>query len=243
MATTKWKDIFIFRAYELASSGLNETKIAGILGISHATLVSWEKKKKMFRMALRMGRKAYKNEDGKVAVFSDYVYKRLSKKVRKAWDRINALDKAGAGVEKIERILVAGGKTMRQHLFFYAWTVNNFSISSALRKVNISRSTFNRWKEHDSDFSNLVDEIHWHKKNFFEDHLAKLIAGGDSSATIFANRTINRDRGYNEKVELDVRGAVEVNTLDIDTLDLSIEVRKAILEAIRKRDEKKDGKS
>ena len=236
MPITKWKDVFLFRAYALAASGLTETKIAGVLGVSVSTLMVWERKKKLFRMALKEGRRKNKGDDGVVFSFNDYVYKRLSKPMKRVWERINALDKANVGVEKIERILAEGGKTMRQHLFFYAWTVSKFSISTALRKVNISRSTFEKWKERDSDFADLVDEINWHKKNFFEDHLAKLIAGGDSSATIFANRTVNRDRGYNEKTELDIKGDIAVNTLDIDSLDLPIDVRKIILEAMRKKE-------
>ncbi len=240
MAASKWKDVYIFRAYDLARSGLKDLKIAGILGINASTLTDWKGRKKLFRMALKKGRKGFRRAGEASPTFSNYVYQRLSKPMKEAWDRINALDEKKAGVEKIEQILDAGGKTMRQHLFLYSWTVNNFSLSVALRQVNISRSTFENWKKHDSDFADLVDEINWHKKNFFEDHLSNLIADGDTSATIFANRTINRDRGYNEKVEMDVKGSVDVNTLDVDTLDLSIEVRKALLEAMRKREVGKD---
>ncbi len=237
MAPSKYKDEIVFKVYELAASGLSDGSIARALGIALATYNTWKKKRKLFRLAITSGRKSHLNPDGSVLTVADYVYKRLPKKVRRTWDRICAADKAKAGVEKIERILEKKGKTMRQRLLLHAITVSNFSISSALRKVNISFNQFNQWKEKDSDFAELVEEVEWHRKNFFEDHLAKLVAGGDSSATIFVNKTLNRDRGYNEKLDINLKGSVDVNTLDIDKLDLSLEVRKALLEAIRKRDD------
>ncbi len=238
MPKTKYREEMVFKVYQLAAAGLSEAQMAAGLDIASATFASW-KKKKLFRLALEYGRKSHQNPDGSVITVADYVYRRLPRKVRKTWDRIHALDKAKVGVEKIERILSKHGKTMRQCLLLHALTVNNFSVSLALRKVNVSRTAFNKWKERDSDFAELVEEIDWHRKNFFEDHLAQLVAGGDSSATIFVNRTLNRDRGYNEKVDVNLKGSVEVNTLDIDSLDLSMEVRKAILVAVRKRDESK----
>lgn len=240
MARTKYKEEIVFKVYELAASGLSDGSVARALGIALPTYNTWKKKRKLFALAITSGRKRHQNPDGSVTTVADYVYKRLPKRVRKTWDRIHALDKAKVGVEKIERILEKKGKIMRQRLLLHAITVSNFSISSALRKVNISLAQFTRWKEKDSDFAKLVEEVEWHRKNFFEDHLVKLVAGGDSSATVFVNRTLNRDRGYNEKSQVDVnfRGSVDVNVLDVDSLDLSMAVRKAILDAIRKRDEK-----
>ncbi len=235
MSRTVWKTEIIFRVYELAKTGMTESKMAKVLGISLPTFRVWETKKKVFRMAVRRGRRYYKKRNGESFTFRDYVYKRLPKDVRKVWEEINQLDKSKSGVEKIESLLVKRGKRIRQHLFFYAWTAANFSISSALRKVNLSRSTFDLWMRNDPDFAKLVEEIDWHKHNFFEDNLCKLVAGGDSPATVFANRTFNRHRGYNDKTEVDVNlgGRVDVNFLSITRLKLPIKIRKVILEAVR----------
>ncbi len=237
MAKTLWKDEYIVRVYNLAKSGLSERKMAQVIGISHHTFTVWEKKKKPFRIAVRQGRKEYGGRNGTVVSFRDYVFRRLPLELRKIWRRINKLDSMKSGGDQIEAILANRGKDVRQHLFIYAWTASNFSISTALRKVNMSRSTFERWKKEDTDFRKLILEINWHKKNFFEDALCKLIKGGDTSATIFANRSFNRDRGYNDKVEVDmnVSGEIDQTITSIDAIQLPLATRKEILESIRKR--------
>ena len=236
MPKSRWNDKHIITAYELAKSGLNLTKTAKAMGLATATFRTWMDKKPIFRYAFRKGRRVYKGKNKKGFTFQDYVYKRLSKKLRKLWKEIKKVDDTNSGVEKIEALLEKGGVRARQNLFIHAWTVSNFSISNALRKVNISRFTFNAWKSKDPDFAKLVAEIEWHKKNFFEDHLSMLIAGGDPSATIFANKTYNRDRGYNEKIEVDMHMAGNINhsVISVGDLGLSLKVRKEILKGFRK---------
>jgi len=235
MARTVWKNKFIIEVYELAKSGMTESQIANTFGISLPTFRVWEKKKPIFKMALQQGRKQNKKPNNKTFNFSDYVYKRLSSDLKKIYDRINKFDKEKNGIEKIEALLAKRGKTVRQHLFVYAWTRSNFSLSNALRKVNISRSTFEHWKKTDPDFIKLVEEINWHKKNFFEDSLSNLVASGDTSATIFVNKTYNRDRGYHDKIDigLNVDANVNVNMIDLNKLDLSLKTRKEILKCYR----------
>ena len=236
MTITVWKDEFIIKVYNLARSGLTEQKMAHILGISLPTFRAWRGNKKLFRLAIQTGRKERRNKDGSSINFREYVYQRLSCDLRKVWGKINKLDKKKSGLERIEAILDKKGKIVRQSLFIYAWTSGNFSISQALRKVNISRTTLERWKKDDSDFAKLLEEIVWHKKNFFEDHLCKLVAGGDTSAILFVNKTFNRDRGYNEKVEMDVNlsGEVNQNVMNVDVLKLPLNTRKEILKSLRK---------
>jgi len=230
---TIWNDSFIIRAYELIKSGLTEAQAARALGISKPTFLDWERKKKSFRSAVQLGRNAYRNGNGQVLSFRDYVFQRLSANLKELWNKINKLDEADSGVEKIEAILSGQGKEVRQHLFIYSWTASNFSISQALRKVNISRSTFDLWKNKDPDFAALVDEIDWHKKNFFEDHLCTLVAGGDTTATVFANRTYNRQRGYNEKFDVEVSGGLQNTVVNVEEMNLPIDVRKEILKSLR----------
>lgn len=236
MAKTLWKTKFIFTAYELAKSGMSGVKIARVLGISHPTFRKWVDKKKEFHKAIGEGRRLHKIGNTKGVSFRDYVYKRLPDDLKIIWRGLNKLDKAKSGVEKIEALLDKGGKRARQHLFLYAWVSANFSVSNALGKVNLSRGTFDLWKEKDPDFAALVKEIDWHKKNFFEDHLCKLIKGGDTSATIFANETYNRDRGYSKRADLNVNltGETTHRVINIDAIKLDIKTRKAILESIRK---------
>lgn len=239
---SKWKEQNVVKVYELAKSGLRESQIARVLGISKPTFLQWEKsqktEKRLFKQALILGRKAYRGRGKKVKNFRDYVFQRLSTELKIIWNEINRLDEAETGVEKIEAILMNQGKRVRQHLFIYAWTASNFSISQALRKVNISRGTFESWKNHDPDFLKLIDEINWHKKNFFEDSLTQLVAGGDTSATIFANETLNKDRGYSKKMDIDINQTITQSTVNIDELELPLETRKQLLQAIRAGKEK-----
>ena len=240
MAVSIYKDEYIVRVYQLAQQGLTETKISKILGISVATFRVWEKKKKAFKKALEMGRKEGNPNNKDIVTFQDYVYKRLPRKLRKLWNEINAFGTSVSGIEKIEALLIKRGVRARQHLFLYAWTKSNFSISYALRKVNISRSTFEGWKSKDDSFLELVDNINWHKGNFFEDHLLKLVAGGDTSAILHVNKTFNRKRGYGEKTDIDINlsGGVSISHT-VKGKGFSLETRKAMLKDLRNGEEKK----
>jgi len=233
---TVWKDDFIIKVYNLARSGVKEFHMAQVLGISVPTFRSWQRKKLVFKKAIQKGRKEYRGRRDKTASFEDYVYRRLSRDLRLTWNRICKLDKKKNGLEKIEAILDRKGKRVRQELFLHAWISGNFSISEALRKVNISRMTLERWKKDDPEFAKLVKQIPWYRKNFFEDALSGLVAGGDSGAIIFVNRTYNRDRGYNEKYEVDMSlsGEIDQNVMSVDMMKLPLETRKTILKSLRK---------
>ena len=67
-----------------------------------------------------------------------------------------------------------------------------------------------------------------------------LIEEGDTSATIFANKTYNRDRGYGATTDVFVKhsGVVDHNLLDISDLELSEACKLELLEAIRRRENK-----
>ncbi len=235
MAASVWKDEYIVRVYQLASQGMTEMKISKILGISVATFRVWEKKKKHFKMALETGREQANPKGKKLVTFQDYVYNRLSKKLKKLWREINSFGTTTTGIEKLETLLEKSGVQARQHLFLYAWTRSNFSISYALRKVNIGRSTLDAWRRKDPDFAELVDNINWHKGNFFEDHLLKLVAGGDTSAILHVNKTFNRKRGYGEKTDIDINlsGGVSISHT-IEGKGFSLETKKAMLKDLRK---------
>jgi hypothetical protein len=234
----KWKDKYIIQAYELIKNGSTEHQISKIFGIAFPTFRYWRETKPIFDMAIREGRKAYKRKGIAQNNLKSYIYKRLSPELQELWKKLNKLDKAKCGTDRIEALLENKGTSIRQHLFLYALTSNNFSFSSALRKVNISKSTFDCWRKNDPEFSQLVEEINWHKKNFFEDHLTMLIRGGDTSATIFANRTYNKDRGYGvegNNLNLNLTQNIQHNYLPIkvEQLNLPLEVRKEILKSIQ----------
>ena len=242
MAKTSWKDEFYVTAYELAKGGMSETKMATTLGISVATLRRWKESKPALVDAIERG----KNVSGgqtPTATFHEYIYQKLPPHLAKLYDEIELVQSETNGIQKVEAMLSKAGKRARQHLFLHALVTSNFNVSRACSVVNIPRKTFESWVTLEPGFGELMAEMDFHKKNYFESALIGLVARGDSSATIFVNKTINRDRGYNEKLDVNVQGHIEHDHLHVaipvDELNLSIEVRREILEAIR--DQKTNG--
>ena len=92
MGRTVWQDAFAFKAYELTKSGMTERKIAKVLGISFGTFVLWEKKKPIFKLAIRRGRRVHRKKDGSTFSFRDYINGLLSVVVRDIWHKINRCD-------------------------------------------------------------------------------------------------------------------------------------------------------
>jgi hypothetical protein len=127
----------------------------------------------------------------------------------------------------------------------YALVNGHFHLSEACRKVSITKKTLYRWMGEEPEFRELVDEIQWHKKNFFEAALCKQVAEGNAAVIIHANKTVNRDRGYGTEVGIDVGGRVDhkhehfyKHGLTQEELDaIPAEVKKALLEVIRRRQE------
>lgn len=234
----KWNDTYYLRAFELAKDGFSDSKIASCLGISPITFTTWKQQRPALRDALERARK---ENSPKEETFADYVYNRLPDYLQELWDKINLCDQVTNGIQRMEALLSNAGKTARQHLFTYALVKANFSISDACRSVNISRTTYNKWVQDDPLFSELMDEIHWHKGNFFEAALVERVKEGDSACTIFANRTFNKERGYGAEVAL--KGKVEHTHshlhahIKVDELDLPIETRRQLLAAVQKRKE------
>src|SRR5690606_21892274 len=71
-------------------------------------------------------------------------------------------------------------------------------------------------------------------KNFIEDGLMDLIEIRNPNAVIFANKTLNRDRGYDEKIEVHHSGQVNhKHEFSIDQLNLDTETKRKVLNAIR----------
>ena len=233
MGKSIWKDTFVLQAYELAKSGMKERNMAKALGISFGTFALWERKKPLFRMAIKAGRKAHKKKNGKDFSLHDFIAGRLSEDLRDLWHKINRCDTLKNGTERLEALLADRGVRARQALFFHAFIMGNYTVSPALRKVNISRSTFELWKK-DPEFLRLFEECKEIKGDFFEEHLCMLVAGGNPYATIMANQTYNRHRGYGPKVDVNVGGEIRHSIVPIDSLNLSLKERKQLLSKIRK---------
>lgn len=236
ISSKSWKNTHYVTVYTLAKQGMASTTIAKALGVDPHTFKDWRRKDEALRDALERGRDSA--ETNSAETFANYVYNQLPARLKRLWDEINRCAKEANGVERMEALLKESGESARQHLFLYALTARAFNISAACKAVNITTACFRKWCTNDPDFQMLMDEIHFHKKNFFEAALVKLVRKGDASATIFVNKTVNRDRGYNEKVDINVTHHKGDNGgLRLEDLDLSVECKREILLAIRKKKE------
>jgi len=238
MPKSVWKDEFYVTSYELARGGMSEQKIATSLGVSSATLRKWKTNKPALRDAIARGR-AVGGGASATATFHEYIFQKLPPNLAQLYKEIEAVEAEENGIARIEAMLVKQGKRARQHLFLHALVTSNFNVSRACSMVNISRKTFESWVTSEPDFQELMDEMDYHKKNYFESALVGLVARGDSSATIFVNKTVNRDRGYNDKLDVNIQGHIEHNhahaLIPISDLELPLETRTAILQAMRTR--------
>jgi hypothetical protein len=229
---TPLKPRVLVRAYEMARNGLNDFQIRKLLHRNWIGWKYWLEKHPDLVWALEEGRKVWNQEKKS---FREYVHGRLSPEARTLWNRINDLDEDADAQEKIERMFTrTGGKRMRQQLFLYAFVDRNFNASEACRLVNITHQTLMDWLRYDKEFKMLYEEMHWHKGNFFEECLVSLCKGGDTTATIFANKTFNRKRGYSDKITVEHTGEIK-HTTEHKLADLPLELRKQILHSIREK--------
>lgn len=237
MAAKKWHDGMYVDAFLLAKSGSSDAQIGEALGISRTVFDDWKVKKSALADALRRGRVA-KDES-----FREFVYGRLPPPLKELWDRINLCESSPSGIERIEALLERAGLYARQHLFLYALIDSGFNASEACRKLNVSKGVLEGWKT-DPRFGELMNEVHWHKGNFFENALVGKVSEGDAACIMFANKTFNRDRGYGEKVDVTINKTVKVEhsvrqevTIRLDHLPL--EAKKQILCILRENEKGK----
>lgn len=225
-------------AYIHARSGLTNNAIAKALGVNAQTFEDWLSRHKPLVYALERARDGVDGTSRKT--FRDYVYGRLPEHLKGLWDKIEMWQDHESGLDRVEALLADQGVAVRQQLWVHAMVECNFNASEACARVGIPYSVLVGWKDRDPDFPALVDQIHTWKKDFFEGGLIKLVKNGNVLATLFANKTQNRDRGYGEKIT--VGGSIQHNhtgsinvthAVRIDTLNLRLETRKEILDAMR----------
>jgi len=236
-----WDDTKYVMAYRAARAGSTDRQIAQMLG--YAAKRDWDRalaRRTALRHAITAGRED--RGDSGSETFVEYVYKQLPDDLQRLWDRINACGPQTPNrYQRVQALLddsPRGSKHVRQHLFIHAFVASNFNATVAMKKLAIPYSTYKDWQD-DEGFFRLMEEMEFHKKNYFEAGIVDLVRRRNPAAVLHVNKTINRDRGYGTRVDVQVSGTVDHlhSALDLDSLDLTVEVRRALLEAIRKRNE------
>ncbi len=82
-------------------------------------------------------------------------------------------------------------------------------VSMACAKSNLSRTTFYNYYEEDDAFAEAVDALADTAVDFVESKLYDLINSGDTTATIFYLKTKAKDRGYNERIDVNQHHTIE----------------------------------
>lgn len=231
-----WRDKFYVQAYQLAKAGNKDKQIAAAFGVQPNTFNHWVQTKPALRDALDEGRK-----DGGDGRFLEYVHERLPESLKPAWDLVKDLDEKKASVETVRELLAHHGLKARQLLFVHALVHCNFNRSAACRMIGVSTKNVERWIDQDEDFQNMVQEVFQAKKDLFEEKLVQLVKAGETAAVLFANRTLNKDRGYGNKVEVEVTGQVGHNHKHVSVADLNLPLadRKRMLASLRAKQDPK----
>jgi transcription initiation factor IIE alpha subunit len=230
--SSKWKDDFYVDAYNHAKAGMGDMKIAEALGMSYKTFRKWLKRKPALKNALIKARKMEKRSG--VKEYKDYVYDRLPRELKNLWDRLVETETLKNPIEYVESLFEGKGKRTRQMLFLNALVHCNFNPSDAMKMVGITKPTLDRWVTAEPQFAELLAEVNYHKKNFFEGALVQAAKAGEWGAILHGNKVYNADRGHNTKTIMEHQGKVQhehsVSDLGLETKEL-----RTILDAIRKR--------
>lgn len=210
----------LLKIYDLAKQGLTDNSIARGIGMQFSYFTIWKRKHVKLRIVLKCGRKFSKDKGG----FLRYVFNRLSPEMKEVWKELVKLNEKNASAQ-IEALLEENGEVFRQHMFIHSLVQSNWNVSAACRFVNINQKVLLRWKMQ-GDFGQMMDELMWHRANLVESSLMDLVVSGDKTAIIFANKTLNSDRGYGMKLSVKHEGKVDHQhvhghmMLDQSTLDM-----------------------
>lgn len=230
-----WKDEYYVKVYEMSRSGMGKDQIARALGMAPSSFKILMAEKPAILVAIKRGRNTGSGPGGAANKFFDFVAGNLPLKARKLY-RLLTTGKKKPTPEQIDELFANHSIRLRQSVWLHVLVSTNFNTSAANRITNISYGTFENWKR-DPGFGEIFAHIHTAKKDFAEACLMGLVASGDSAATIFVNRTLNRDRGYDPKITIVHEGSINHTHVSMDQIvqDLPLEARVELLKAIRKR--------
>lgn len=169
----------------------------------------------------------------KKSTLANHILGNLSPEAKKKWDEIQFWDQGGT---ETPAQMKQATKKLRQEIFLHALLANQWNMSEACRLAGVNRETMGGWTNYDAEFRELIKEVRWHQGNFYESKLVQLVDEGYPGAILFANKTFNADRGYNEKLQVEHTGQIG-GGIDVNELDLDLDTRRKILEAIRKKKE------
>lgn len=219
----------IWQAYEAASRASNDAELSVALGITEHRLKTWKDEHPAFYRAIQAARKVAGHQVGQK--LTNYVASVLPEDLKELWDTLMTEDITTE--ERIRLNLASRGEHDKQRLFCYGLVTMHYDVNKVCSLLGISKSQVDRWIAEDPRFLKLFEEVEWARKNFLESTLMRMVGAGNVKATIFANQTKNRDRGYGQTIKVEGQVNHVHAMVDLSKLNLDLETRSKILIAIQ----------
>lgn len=204
-------------------------------GIPRITTAVWIKREPLMTLAKELALQMLKAKTDERENFGEFVLTRMSKENRERYEQLLFWEDHPDGASKTRGILRDMTERERRIMFVQCVAANGFVYSRALKLMGISGDVVKNWNR-DRGFRAMTNEIQQLKKDFFEQALVDLAAARDTTAVVFANKTLNRDRGYGEKLSVDVKGQID-HTHTVVPLaaleELPTEVLDTVLKAVQ----------
>jgi hypothetical protein len=101
-------------------------------------------------------------------------------------------------------------------------------VTTACLSVGISRESHYNWYNEDIEYKTAVDSIKDIKLDFVESQLHKNIQNGDTTAIIFALKTLGKNRGFVEKQE------ITQTNLNVEVEQVTEEMQNELLNTLKR---------
>lgn len=207
----KYKPSFCIDIFKLASEGHARSRIAEMIGTDKRTFKKWMTRHPEVKVALDKG--YGRDSSGKFAggklSFAEYALTALPPHLHDLWRQLNDMDKKECSTEKrFDQLMTNQGRRVKQQIFLHSLISTNFNKFRAMQRACVTRGQLERWAHMDPEFGDLIQHVHEMKKDFIEAGLMGLVAAGDTSAVIFAAKTMLKDRGYGANLTIEHKGDV-----------------------------------
>lgn len=227
----QWKPEVYSLAFDHARRGYTRFRTAEELGVTIQKFKRWVGQDPSLRAAIEQGKEVRLRDQVKAEkalstgpTFAEYVAGRLPDDLLPVWNEIYPEPGFGLLPEKvIENLFRDKGEWARKHLYVHALTQFSFNPTEACRRVNVTQKEVTRWAREDPDFGKILQQVIFEaKRDFVEGALFSLIGKGSEQATIFAAKTLLRDRGYSPEVTVKHQGGIVHAGVDIDKMPLEL---------------------
>ena len=87
-------------------------------------------------------------------------------------------------------------------------------VTTAAKIAGVARTTHYEWLKTDEDYKQKVTDLENVTLDFAESQLHKQVKEGNTTATIFLLKTKGKKRGYIERQEIQMDGAIESKVIE-----------------------------